>query len=87
MRNEKRVKELIALLKSKIAKNSMVLFNIKITGDRRFVFAISIYKVVWKYFYVDIPLNYEIHHKDFDKYNDDISNLQMLTKEEHKKNS
>ena len=45
----------------------------------------SIYKAVWRYFYGEIPPNYEIHHKDFDKYNDDISNLQMLTKEEYKK--
>lgn len=31
-----------------------------------------------------IPIGYEIHHKDHDKSNNEISNLELLTKAEHK---
>lgn len=38
---------------------------------------------VWEYHKGKIPPGYEVHHKDFDKNNNDISNLQLLTKSEH----
>lgn len=40
---------------------------------------------VWEYYKGKIPQGYEVHHKDFDKNNNDISNLQLLTKSEHKR--
>lgn len=38
---------------------------------------------VWEYFNGKVPMGCEIHHKDFDKSNNEIGNLQMLTKKEH----
>lgn len=32
-----------------------------------------------------IPRGYDVHHKDLDKFNNDISNLEMLAKSEHEK--
>lgn len=40
---------------------------------------------VWEYYNGVIPKGYEIHHKDFDKSNNDISNLELLTISEHRK--
>lgn len=39
---------------------------------------------VWEYYNGTIPKGYEVHHIDFDRSNNDISNLQLLTKSEHK---
>jgi len=45
----------------------------------------SIYYNVWQYFYGEIPAEgFEIHHKDHNPANNDISNLMLLTKEEHR---
>ena len=38
---------------------------------------------VWEHFNGKIPRGCEIHHKDFDKSNNEIGNLQMLTKKDH----
>ncbi len=38
---------------------------------------------VWEYFNGTIPKGYEIHHVDFDKKNNEIENLKMLTSKEH----
>lgn len=40
---------------------------------------------VWEYYNGTIPDGYEVHHMDFDKSNNDISNLQLLTQSEHRK--
>lgn len=40
---------------------------------------------VWEYYNGEIPKGYEIHHIDGDKSNNDISNLQLVTSEEHHK--
>lgn len=42
------------------------------------------HRYVWKFFNGEIPEGYEVHHKDFNRSNDDISNLQLLTSEEHR---
>ena len=39
---------------------------------------------VWIKHYGKIPPNHHIHHKDDNPFNNDISNLECLTKEEHK---
>lgn len=44
----------------------------------------SIHRAVWIYYHGAIPEgNYVIHHIDFDKGNNNISNLQLVTKSEH----
>ena len=42
-----------------------------------------LHRVVYEYHKGSIPEGYEIHHIDLDKTNNDISNLQCLSKEEH----
>ena len=53
--------------------------------DGRYYFSTSLTRSVWKFFNGEIPDGYEVHHLDDDKYNDDISNLTLLTREEHLK--
>lgn len=38
---------------------------------------------VWKYYNGDIPKGYHIHHKDEDRHNNQIENLQMVKAYEH----
>ncbi len=45
---------------------------------------LGLHRTVWTYFHGEIPIGYEIHHKDITPSNNNISNLQMLTKAEHK---
>jgi hypothetical protein len=40
---------------------------------------------VWEYYNGPIPKGYQIHHKNHDKNQNDIENLQMVTAEEHRK--
>ena len=44
-----------------------------------------IHRVIWSFYNGKIPEDCVIHHKDFDKNNNDISNLQILTYSEHAK--
>lgn len=55
------------------------------SSTRRFACTISMHRFVWTYFNGEIPEGYEIHHRDLNPDNNDIANLQLLTKEEHKK--
>lgn len=48
-------------------------------------FRITMHRYVWEYYNGKIPNGYEVHHIDFNKENNSISNLELLTKEEHKK--
>lgn len=43
------------------------------------------HRYVWEYYNGKIPSGYEVHHIDFNRGNNDISNLQLLTREEHRK--
>lgn len=43
-----------------------------------------LHRSVWQYYCGNIPKGCEIHHIDKNPANNDISNLQLLTKEEHK---
>ena len=38
---------------------------------------------IWEYFNGVIPTGYHVHHKDFDKSNNNIENLVLLTAKEH----
>lgn len=40
--------------------------------------------LLYTWYVQDIPDGYEIHHKDRDKSNNDIKNLEMLTPDEHR---
>ena len=44
---------------------------------------ISLHQFIWRYCVGEIPKGYDIHHKDLNPNNNDISNFQMLTKSEH----
>lgn len=47
---------------------------------------LSIHRAVFYYYHGEIPNgNYEIHHKDLNPANNDISNLQLLTISQHRK--
>lgn len=43
------------------------------------------HRYVWEYFNGPIPDNFDVHHKDENKSNNDISNLEIMTKSDHTK--
>lgn len=43
------------------------------------------HSIIWEKHYGKIPLGMQIHHKDFNKENNIISNLQLVTPLEHKR--
>jgi hypothetical protein len=43
------------------------------------------HRLIWEKYYRTIPEGYEVHHKDENKLNNDISNLELVTKSEHGK--
>ena len=43
------------------------------------------HRYVWEHYNGEIPVGYEIHHKDHDPANNDVDNLELLTAREHKK--
>lgn len=42
-----------------------------------------LHRVVWEYYNCEIPKGYHVHHIDHNKGNNDISNLRLLTAEQH----
>lgn len=52
----------------------------KIGGKRQ-----RLHRYVWEYYNGKIPKGYDVHHKDHNKDNNDIDNLELLLIEEHKK--
>lgn len=59
----------------------------KANKDGHLFYPLSLHRAVWFYYYGDIPHNnvYDIHHKDLNPANNDVSNLQLLTISEHRK--
>ena len=47
--------------------------------------AVSLHRFIWIYFNGEIPEGYDVHHRDFNHDNNDIENLELVTKDEHKK--
>ena len=45
---------------------------------------VRLHRYVWEYYNGAIPKGYHIHHKDHNKDNNDIDNLELLTEKEHK---
>ena len=54
-------------------------------SGKSFCCTISIHRFVWTYFNGEIPEGYDIHHLDLNHDNNDIANLELVTKNEHKK--
>lgn len=44
-----------------------------------------LHRDIWEYYNGTIPEGYHIHHKDHDKGNNDIENLQLMSNSEHQK--
>lgn len=63
-----------------ISKNGYRVFA---HGSRDSVKRIYEHHLVWEQAYGPIPDGYEIHHKDGNKLNNKLSNLQLLTRSEH----
>lgn len=42
-----------------------------------------LHRYVWEYYNGEIPKGYHIHHKDHNKDNNELDNLELLTKQEH----
>ena len=53
---------------------------ISIDGKER-----TVHKLVWEKENGYVPTGYQIHHKDFDKWNYDILNLEILTQSDHQR--
>lgn len=51
----------------------------------RWVGSIGLHRFIWTYFNGEIPDGYEIHHRDFNHDNNDIANLELLTKDAHQR--
>lgn len=45
----------------------------------------SMHRYVWQFYNGDIPQGFDIHHKDGNRYNNDISNLECVDSREHKR--
>jgi len=58
---------------------------IVIKGDDKKCRIVEMHKFVYESVNGPVPEGYEIHHIDFNKYNNDISNLIALPREQHKK--
>lgn len=58
---------------------------VKIKNGRRFIGNESnlIYKIVYSLFVGNVPNGYVLHHKDHNKLNDRLDNLQLMSREEH----
>src|SRR5689334_9661561 len=42
-----------------------------------------LHRVVWEYHHGPVPKGYHVHHKDHDRANNQIGNLELLTPKEH----
>jgi hypothetical protein len=56
---------------------------IRLKGGRKFIVTTPIYKLVWEAFNGPVPKGYCVHHKDHNKLNDRLDNLELMTKSEH----
>lgn len=54
-------------------------------GRGNYLCSITLHRFVWCYANGEIPDGYEIHHRDFNHDNNDIANLELVTKDEHQR--
>lgn len=45
----------------------------------------NLHRAIWEFHFGEIPKDYEIHHKDGDTFNNDISNLSIVPISEHQR--
>ena len=67
-----------------LKKKDSIKHLIKLERERIYYNGLKESHLIYKYFYGDIPNGSVIHHKDENKKNNDISNLECLTDTEHK---
>ena len=79
-------------MRVEIIDNSHQKFNDKIykLSEKGYYYALGFYALhidVWKYHHGEnsIPKGYHVHHKNFNKADNNIENLQLLTHSEHSK--
>ena len=60
-------------------KTNYYLSSGKIEGQRK-----RLHRYIWEYYNGNIPKGYDIHHKDHNKKNNNIDNLELLSFAEHK---
>ena len=91
--NERLRRELDALKKSSTAPKIEILdethakFNGQIfhkTKKGHFFRAVSLHEAVWRFHFGDIPEGYVIHHRNGQKDDNRIDNLQLMTMAEHR---
>lgn len=61
-------------------KTGYYLGTSKIDGKRK-----RLHRYIWEYYKGEIPKGYDVHHKDHNKNNNEIGNLELLSSSEHKK--
>lgn len=44
-----------------------------------------LHRYIWEYYNGEIPKGYHVHHKDHNKNNNELDNLELLTESEHRK--
>jgi predicted DNA-binding protein YlxM (UPF0122 family) len=76
-------------LRSKKNKPFIIVDNLKFTINRDGYYEcttidrLMLYNYNWEKLNGKIPKGYELHHKDLNKLNNDVSNLQLVTPKEH----
>lgn len=75
----------VEIIDDKHQKFNGIIFNSSKAprSEGRYFKLISLHRFVWTCYNGEIPDGYDIHHKDFDKNNNDISNLVALPKALH----
>lgn len=57
--------------------------SVEIKNGRRYVGSTPIFRLVDRIFRGTLPEGYDVHHKDFNKLNDSLDNLERLTNAKH----
>lgn len=61
-------------------KTGYYLGTVKENGKRQ-----RLHRYIWEYYNGEIPKGYDIHHKDHNKDNNELDNLELITRSQHSK--